>query len=683
MQTEPFPTPSLGVCYYPEQWDETRWPVDLREMGAMGIRYVRVAEFAWSRFEPQPGALDFSWLQRFLDLAQQAGLRVVIGTPTASPPKWLVDKMPDMLSVDEHGAPRAFGSRRHYCFSHEGYRGECRRIVRALAQAVGSHPVVHAWQIDNEYGCHGTAISYSVGARAAFRRWLRHRYVDVTALNEAWGNVFWSLTYRDFDEIELPAGTPTDPNPAHALDFRRFTSDSIRDYQDIQIEVLRELSPGRPVTHNFMAGFTDFEHFEVSRDLDFTSWDAYPLGFLASVPFFSEAHRKHFLRSGDPDYGPFHHDLYRACGRGRWWIMEQQPGPVNWAPYNPAPLPGMVRLWSLEAFAHGAEVVSFFRWRQAPFGQEQYHSGLHLPNGEPDAACAEIAQLVQELPLLDGQRPARADVALVYDYEADWTIGIQPQASEFTYAAEVFRFYRSARQLGLNVDIVPQGGDLSGYRIILVPSLPILRPEFLESLRRSSGLVFFGPRLGAKTADFRIPDQLPPGSAQEFLPLRVLRVDALPSFAPQTVHWNGQAYTAHTWVEHIASELEPAARFENGRGAMYRHGRFFYLAGLPEDRWLADLLRSAAIEEHLSVLLLPDGVRSRQIGSLRFLFNYNPAPAEVPLPDGIEPLVGNGLLPPAGVFIGRQNLQEKDPARVEHQRERENCWRVHPSSAGG
>lgn len=652
MQFERSSTPSLGVCYYPEHWDESRWPVDLHEMRTLGLTYVRVGEFAWSRLEPGPGKLDFSWLLRFLELAHREGLRVVVGTPTGSPPKWLVDAMPDMLSVDENGSTRAFGSRRHYCFSHEGYREECRRIVTRLGQAVGAHPAVHAWQIDNEYGCHDTAISYSPVARAAFLRWLRRRYPDIASLNRAWGNVFWSLEYRDFEEIELPTGTPTDPNPAHLLDFRRFTSDEIRDFQAIQIKVLREFSPGRPITHNFMAGFTDFEHFDVGRDLDFASWDAYPLGFLASVPFFPEAHRKHFLRSGDPDYGPFHHDLYRACGRGRWWIMEQQPGPVNWAPYNPAPLPGMVRFWSLEAFAHGAEVVSFFRWRQAPFGQEQYHAGLHLPNGDPDSACAEIAQLAQELPELDGQKPARADVALVYDYESAWAIDIQPQASEFTYGEEVFRFYRAVRQLGLDVDIVPQGGDLTGYRLVVVPSLPIVRPELLQALRDSSGVVLFGPRLGSKTAHFCIPANLPPGLVQEFLPLRVLRVETLPRSASQLVHWNGTAYTAHTWVEFVASELEPVARFEDGHGALFRHDRFFYLSALPDDRWLGDLLKSMANEQHLALMLLPEGVRTRRLGGLRFIFNYNPISVQVVLSETLKTLIGDSNLPPAGVFIG-------------------------------
>ncbi|MBV9490020.1 MAG: beta-galactosidase [Verrucomicrobia bacterium] len=654
MPTEKPSSPALGVCYYPEHWNEGRWPADLQRMRSLGIKYVRVAEFAWSRFEPEPGTFDFSWLERFLDLAQKEGLSVVVGTPTACPPKWLVDLMPDMVPFDEDGLPRAFGSRRHYCFSHEGYRAECRRIVTRLAQAVGTHPAVYAWQIDNEFGCHDTALSYSPSARTRFRGWLRQRYRDVAALNEAWGNVFWSMEYRHFDEIELPNRTPAEPNPAHQLDFQRFSSDMIREFQQVQAEVLRQLSPGRPITHNFMGRFTEFEHFEVARDLDFASWDSYPLGYLASVPFFSEVHRKRFLRSGDPDFVPFHHDLYRACGRGRWWVMEQQPGPVNWAPYNPIPLPGMVRLWTLEAFAHGAEVVSYFRWRQAPFGQEQYHAGLHLPDGQPDDACAQVVQLGKELPVFNGETPQRGDVALVFDYEAVWTIKIQPQSDDFVYVAEVCRFYRAIRQHGLNVDVVAQSADLTGYRLIVVPPLQIVRPEFLEALRRSSGLVLFGPRLGSKTAHFHIPDNLPPGPVQEFLPLRVLRADALPRFAPQPVRWDGRLYAAETWVEHVASDLEPVARFEDGRGALFRHDRFLYLAGLPDDRWLGDLVKMAAAEQGLPVVDLPEGVRTRRFGSLRCFFNYNAHPVQLAPIEGLELLVGSTDLPPAGVLIGRQ-----------------------------
>ncbi len=646
--------PSLGVCYYPEHWDESRWPTDLTAMRELGLRYVRVAEFAWSRFEPGPGAVDFGWLRRFLDLAGEAGVRVVVGTPTACPPKWLVDRMPDMLALDEDGLPRAFGSRRHYCFAHEGYRGECRRIVTAMAEAVGNHPAVFAWQIDNEYGCHDTALSYSVAARGHFRQWLRRRYHDdVATLNRAWGNVFWSLEYRSFDEIELPNRTPTDPNPAHALDFRRFSSDAIREFQAVQVEVLRARSPGRPITHNFMGGFTDFEHFEVARDLDFASWDSYPLGFLATFPMFSNDHRKEFLRTGDPDFAAFHHDLYRACGHGRWWVMEQQPGPVNWAPYNPAPLPGMVRLWALEAFAHGAEVVSYFRWRQAPFAQEQYHTGLQLPDGQPDVGSAEIARVSRELAVFDGTVPGRADVALVFDYAAEWTITVQPQCEEFSYLAEAFRCYQAVRQAGLDVDIVPAGGDLSGYRLIVVPSLPITTPEFVAAVRGATGVVLFGPRLGSKTEHFNIPGNLPPGPMQEFLPLQVRRVDSLPDFVPQPVSWRGTTHEARLWVEHVASELTPLARFEDGLGALFRHERFLYLAGLPDDRWLNALVWELATEQRLPVQELPSGVRVRSRGNLRCFFNFNAQPVLLTLSADLEAVVGSEIVPPAGVSIFR------------------------------
>ena len=649
------PSPALGVCYYPEHWIESRWPEDLQRMHDLGIRFVRVGEFAWSRFEPEPESYDFAWLERFLNLVNEAGLAAVVGTPTASPPKWLVDSMPDMIALDKNGLPRAFGSRRHYCFSHQGYRVKCQQIVTQLAKAVGNHPAVHAWQVDNEYGCHDTAISFSPAVRIRFRQWLRERYESITSLNEAWRNVFWSMEYRHFDEIELPNRTPTDPNPAHALDFRRFSSDMVREFQRLQVDILRQLSPGRAITHNFMAGFTDFEHFDVAADLDFASWDSYPLGFLASFPLFSEGHRSHFMRSGDPDLVALHHDLYRTCGKGRWWVMEQQPGPVNWAPYNPAPLPGMVRFWALEAFAHGAEVVSFFRWRQAPFGQEQYHSGLNLPTGEADSACGEISQLKDELSLFAGEETQRGDVALVFDYEAAWAINIQPQSSEFVYLNEVYRFYRAARRLGLNVDVVSQEGDLAGYRLILVPPLPIVRPEFVDALRRSTGLVVFGPRSGSKSSNFCVPENLPPGALQEFLRLRVLRVDSLPRFAPKSLEWSGKSYIAESWVEQVASNLEPLARFDDGHGAMYADERFLYLAGLPGDQWLADLIKMLARKQELRVIELPDGVRTRGRGALRCFFNYNPSPVQLSGLEGVDILLGNADLPPAGVLIARKS----------------------------
>lgn len=301
MATIPVPPCSLGVCYYPEQWDRAKWPDDLNAMRELGLRYVRIGEFAWSRLEPAPGEYQFGWLKEVLDLAGERGLSIVLGTPTATPPKWLVDWMPDMLAIDQDGRPKRFGSRRHYCFSHPGYRGVAARIVEKLAENFGRHPAIAAWQTDNEYGCHGTILSYSDAARISFRKWLQDKYQTVENLNRAWGNVFWSMEYQTFDEIELPNLTVTEPNPAHSLDFRRFSSDQVKSFNREQVEIIRRLSPGRTILHNFMGEFLAFDHFDVASDLDAASWDSYPLGALSLLDL-PESHKRKFLRSGDPDF---------------------------------------------------------------------------------------------------------------------------------------------------------------------------------------------------------------------------------------------------------------------------------------------------------------------------------------------------------------------------------------------
>lgn len=275
----------LGVCYYPEHWPEEQWAKDARRMVETGLSHVRIGEFAWSRIEPEPGRFDWAWLDRAIETLHDAGLGIILGTPTATPPKWLMDRMPDMLAVDREGKPRKFGSRRHYCFSHVGYRGEAARITRAVAKRYGRHPAIVAWQTDNEYGCHDTVQSFSDAARDGFRRWLEARYDGIDALNAAWGNVFWSMEYRAFDEIDLPNLTVTEANPAHWLAFRRFASDEVATFNRAQVDILRELSPERDVVHNFMGFFTEFDHHAVAADLDAVGWDSYPLGFLESFRF--------------------------------------------------------------------------------------------------------------------------------------------------------------------------------------------------------------------------------------------------------------------------------------------------------------------------------------------------------------------------------------------------------------
>ena len=643
----------LGVCYYPEHWPAEMWADDARRMTALGITWVRIGEFAWSRIEPEPGRFDWDWLDQAVDVLGAAGLKIVMCTPTATPPKWLVDAHPEMLAVDAEGRVRRFGSRRHYCFSSEAYRGECARITEAVAGRYGRHPAVGAWQTDNEFGCHDTTISYSPNAARGFRTWLSQRYQSVAALNRAWGAVFWSQEYRDFDEVEPPNLTVTEANPSHRLDYNRFASDEVAAFNRVQTEILRRLSPGRDITHNFMGFYTEFDHFAVGRDLDFASWDSYPLGFLEQF-WFPEDQKRRYLRQGHPDISGFHHDLYRGVGRGRWWVMEQQPGPVNWARYNPAPLSGMVRAWTWEAFAHGAEVVSYFRWRQAPFAQEQMHAGLNRPDNVLDQGGREAGEVAGELagfPQLGQNR--RADVALVFSYEADWQISIQPHARGFRWLELAFEAYCALRRQGLNVDILPPDADFTGYKLVVAPSLPILQAATLDALAGSGAQVVFGPRTGSRTREGHIPGDLPPGPLFARLPLRVTRVESLRPGADPVVKVENLRSEGRLWREVLETDLAPRAVFEDGGAAWVAKAGWHYLATWPSPSLFDAIISTVAAEAGLSVAPMAEGVRTRDRDGVRFAFNFAPEARPTPAPPGTRFLLGDDVLPPAGVAAWR------------------------------
>jgi beta-galactosidase len=635
----------LGVCYYPEHWPEAWWAEDARRMREMGIGWVRIGEFAWSRLEPAPGREDWGWLDRAMDVLGAAGLRVVLGTPTATPPKWLIDQHPGILPTDRHGQTRGFGSRRHTTFSARVWWAESARIVTALATRYGEHPALAGWQLDNEFGCHDTVLSYGAEDLRGFREWLRGRYQTPEQLNEAWGNAFWSMEVASFAEVSLPAGAVTETNPAARLDFWRFASDQVVGYAKMQTDIIRAHSPGRFVTHNFMGRFTEFDHWAVGAEIDFATWDSYPLGFTEEFPC-TDDERALFVETGHPDMAAFHHDLYRGVGRGRWWVMEQQPGPVNWAPWNPVPKPGMVRVWTWEAFAHGAEVVSYFRWRQAPFAQEQMHAGLHLPDRTLSPGGAEAREVGAELATF-GALPAggRAPVALVFDYEAAWITRIQPQGQDFRYFELCLRWYEAARRLGLDIDIVAPGAPLAGYRAVLVPCLPVVSANALAAFQETDATLLFGPRTGSKTRDFRIPDTLPPGPLNALLPIRVLQVASLRPGLRHAVtgHVTGAAERWREWVE---TEADVLARFADGGPALVRSGHALYLAAWPDATLLAATMRHVIGAAGLPLLDLPAGVRLRRRGDLIFAFNYGPSAWTAPQPDAGRYRLGGPLVAP-------------------------------------
>ncbi len=658
------PARQVGTCYYPEHWPEEAWPEDAARMAAAGLTLVRIGEFAWSRLEPAPGTLRWDWLDRAIDVLAGAGLGIVLGTPTATPPRWVLTKHPDMLAVDAEGRPRRFGSRRHYCFSHEGYRDEAARIARLMADRYGRDDRIVAWQIDNEYGCHDTTFSYSAAARQGFRDWCARRYQSPDALNRAWGNVFWSMEIADWDELDLPNLTVTEPNPAHALAFRRFSSDQVVAFNRMQADILRART-AMPLIHNYMGDESSFDHWALGADLDVASWDSYPLGFLSDRLDLPAAHKRAYLRQGDPDMQALHHDLYRAVGSlrdggagprtdpraappgtppvrsetpkaptGRWWVMEQQPGPVNWAPHNPAPLPGMARLWAHEAFAHGAEAVLYFRWRQAPFAQEQQHAGLLRPDSAAAPGLAEAAQVAAEVASHPpGTAPGQA--AILFDYASAWAWDVQPQGAGFDHFHLIHAMYAGLRRLGLDVDILPPGtADLSPWPLVLIPGMACVPDALMAAIAAHEGTCILGPRTNAKTAEMAIPVPLPPNVPG--LGCTVAAVESLPPDAPMPVAGGGHV---RTWFEHLEGAAEPTATLEDGRPLVMSAGRTHYLAGWPDPEALQALLVAACRAEGIAHAPLPEGVRTRRTRTHRVWLNYAAEPRDTPV----------GTLPPAGV----------------------------------
>ena len=613
--------PELGCCYYPEHWPQERWAIDAQMMVESGLSWVRIGEFAWSRLEPKPGQFEFDWLDRAIDTLAEAGLKIILGTPTATPPRWMLEIYPDMLAVDRDGRVRGFGSRRHYCFSHQGYRQACVDIVESLAQRYGSHPAIQAWQTDNEYGCHDTVHSYSDAALSEFRLWLEQRYTKIERLNQAWGTVFWSMEYASFNEIGLPNLTVTEAAPCHELDFKRFSSDQVVSFNRLQTDILRRYTPA-PLIHNYMGRILEFDHFTLGADLDVASWDAYPLGFLEDRCDLGEAWQARFVRQGDPDFQAFHHDLYRAVGRGRWWVMEQQPGPVNWAPFNPIPLDGMVRLWSLEAVAHGAEVVSYFRWRQLPFAQEQHHAGLLTPDGREAQGLKEARQTAEDLEALGTIEQVPAQVALVFDYESAWAWQTQPQGASFDYFRLVFEQYRALRRLGINIDIVDKRsvGERS-YKLICAAGLMSVNKDLLERLKRNTEVLLMGPRSGSRSEDFYIDADQP----QLFEHVSLQRVESMRAGAG----YRTDSGVIEHWFEHyeVADELVMDWSDEGLPVLLGQEGNF-YLCGWPDAEYAHSLYLRLLKKLGIKSRSLPDGLRVRETKNYRFWFNYDNQPSQ-------------------------------------------------------
>ncbi|WP_019008418.1 beta-galactosidase [Deinococcus aquatilis] len=668
----------LATCDYPEHVPRDRWGPYARQQRELGLRFVRIAEFAWSRMEPRAGVYDWQWLDEAVAAYAAEGLGVVLCTPTATPPAWLIRAHPEILPFDEQGRVREFGSRRHYDFASPVYRQHSQRITRAMAERYGQHPAVVGWQTDNEFACHDTGRSYGGASAAAFPGWLERKYGMLDALNLAWGNVFWSMEYTDWAQIRPPNLTVTELNPSHVVDFYRFSSEMVAEFQAEQVAILRELSPGRFVTHNFMIFEKGFDHYQVARGLDFVTWDNYPTGMLEffAPPGF-DGHKVTYARTGHPDLIGFNHDLYRgmlggSVGSGQWsigkdvfsdpvnaaqtnepaqqrpahsplptdhsrgfWVMEQQCGQVNWAPHNPLPADGAVQLWTAQAWAHGADVVSYFRWRAATMAQEVMHSGLLRHDETPDRGSAEVGALVdaglERFPL--GRVPAR--VAILHDYESLWFYDQQKHSASLNYWAQVVAYYSALRSLGVDVDVISADADLTGYALVVAPAITLVDTD--RAARWTAAVqggvhLLCGPRTAFRTPGGETWDVGQFGPLGTLIGARLGQYDSMrPGLSQEIRSTEGQTFGAQYWAESYRLSTSDTAN-DDAAEALYHY------AGGPLDGQAAVIRRHAGqgevtvvgahssdlirvvLEDMLAVLnvpttRLPDGVRiSRRAG---------------------------------------------------------------------
>ena len=548
----------FGCAWYPEHWPESRWPEDLRLMREARMSFVRMAEFAWSRIEPEEGRFELEWLERAVEAASAVGLRVVLGTPTASPPMWLVQKYPEVLAVGPSGLRRRPGSRSHYSPASERYRQHCRRAAEAMARRFGKHPAVLGWQIDNEY----KSLSHDDDTRAQFQRWLAERHGTLEAMNRRFSLAYWSQEYTDWSQIPLPVPS-ADPfpddwhHPSLKLEWRRFQTEMWRSYQAVQVETLRaHIDPRQWITHNFMGFFDGFDHYRLAADLDLVSWDSYVVGAQL-----------------DPHRTGAAHDLMRGLKRRNFWLMEMQPGPLNWRPVNGTPGPGEIRVMAWHAVGHGADAVSFWQWRSALGGQEQYFGTIMGPDGSPRPVFGEICALGAELeraaPFLDGTGPA-PEVGLLHSYDSRWALDLQRHHEGFDPVAQLVEWYRPLRALGLDVEIVAPEAILDGLRLVVAPSLHIATTELAATLAefvRRGGHLVLGPRSGMKDLDDALHPMRPPGPLAALAPATVTEFYAL----EQPVRVAGPAGTgeAHVWAEWlqpISGSCEVLLRYDQPGG---------------------------------------------------------------------------------------------------------------------
>lgn len=647
----------IGSSYYPEHWTESRWAEDIRLMKEAGFTVARMGEFAWSTMEPSSAEFNFDWLEKAIAQLAAAGIVSVLGTPTAAPPAWLVQQFPDLLAVDESGHRVQFGNRCHYCVNSPEFHIATQRIVTAMAERFGANPNIIGWQLDNEYN----RVCYCERCQKLFQQFLEKRFDSLDALNEHWSTAYWSQTYSAWGQIPIPIGPH---NPGLMLEFKRFVTESYRRFQRLQVDALRaQLSPDIWITHNFMNWFEGYDHYEMSADLDKASWDWYvPTGY------------HDYLTSGAA------HDLVRGFKRQNFWLIETQPGNVNWTPINNSTNKGEARVMAWHAVAHGADAVLYWQWRSALGGQEQLHGALVDQSGQPRPFYEEAQQLAGDFAatsdLLAGTVPV-AEVALLNSYDNRWSIHAQRHHRDFDYVTHFNHYYRPLAVRNIATDVLSADASLDGYKLVIAPALLMLnetRALQLKAFVENGGHLVLTIRSGMKDDYSALLPMRQPGMLAMLAGVEV--EDYYVLFEPVPVAGAGISGESALWAERLKVRDEAGTKvlarygasngWLDGQAAITSHpygkGSVTYVGAYLDEasqqKLIDEIVQSADV---LPVLETPVGVEARkrvgaQGGEVFIIINHERKQKQVDLPwQAREHLHGRAVrelqLEPYGVAI--------------------------------
>ena len=602
----------IGCCYYPEHWEKELMIEDLERIRSLGFNCIRMGEFSWSMYEKEEGKYDFSLLSQAVEEAEKLGISVILGTPTAAPPKWLTDKHPEVLCSDIKGVVMQHGSRQHHNHTSEIYLRYCASITEAMVRHFCGFSNVIGWQIDNEFNCHRNE-SHSEADDRAFRVWLEKKYQTVEHLNECWGTRFWSLEFNSFSEVTCPRAIPTQPNPSWVTDYYLFLSDTVVNYAAVQTKMIRKYMPQAFITHN--GWFDNIDYRTLTEEcLDFLSFDSYPAFF-----------ERNGLALGRN--AAYKLALTRGCS-SRYMILEQQSGPGGQLFYLlPTPLPGQIRLWTYQSIAHGAVGVLYFRYRTALYGAEQLWYGIYDHDREENYRSCEIRQITEELGRVGKwflKNQITPQVAICTDYHNASVNKVESFAPD-----DCKEIFLALNRKNIHADFICPRDDFSKYKVIIVPHLAMadtaLRDK-LEDFAQNGGVVILSARSGIKDLNACYVPKKAPGIFRTLTGCSVNWFTTLPAYETQSVLFDGKEYPVDCYYEMLAEEgCETVGRYTNGfckdQPGITKNGNVYYVGFYCKSA--ADLYCDL-ISQHIDVKepISPD-LEEIVMGEVRLCLNHS------------------------------------------------------------